>query len=61
MVRLKMTNYNVCTIDYRLGSTTGVDLIKLILSEEYEHMAITLLTGLDNHQVDLTGYRSRRY
>lgn len=51
--RLNDDNYDVCLVDYQLGSTTGVELIKLMLSEDHEDMAIILLTGLDNHEVDL--------
>ena len=50
---LGSADFDVCLVDYQLGSTTGIELIRSILHERSSHMAIILLTGMDNHAVDL--------
>src|SRR5208282_6601903 len=44
--------HDVCLVDYRLGSQTGIELMRTAV-EAGCHAPIILLTGIGGHQVDL--------
>ncbi len=50
---LGSTRFDVCLVDYRLGGITGIELIEMIQTDEHPEMATILLTGVENHDVDL--------
>ena len=53
MVQLDASQFDICLVDYRLGSKTGLDLIKLIHKDGFSKIPTILLTGLDSHDLDL--------
>jgi signal transduction histidine kinase len=46
-------DYDVCLLDYRLGGTTGVEIIRKVLSEGL-NVPMILLTEHSDRQIDLT-------
>lgn len=48
--------YQVCLVDYRLGGSTGLDLIQFVKQNNL-HMPVILLTGQGDQQVDLEAMR----
>ena len=44
--------FDICLIDYRLGKTNGIDLINKMQKEGHADIAVILLTGLDNIEID---------
>lgn len=49
---MKLRNYHLYFVDYRLGAKSGVDLLKDALSHHCEE-PIILLTGKGNYHVDI--------
>jgi signal transduction histidine kinase len=45
--------YDVILVDYRLGSASGVDLIRAAQAD-HPHVPFILLTGYGNYEIDLT-------
>ncbi|WP_020562865.1 hybrid sensor histidine kinase/response regulator [Methylosarcina fibrata] len=52
LVYLK-NDYDVCLLDYRLGRTTGIEIIRKVLSEGL-NVPMILLTEHSDRQIDLT-------
>jgi signal transduction histidine kinase len=46
-------DYDVCLLDYRLGGTTGIEIIRKVLSEGL-NVPMILLTEHSDRQIDLT-------
>jgi len=46
-------SYDICLIDYRLGEQTGLDLVRETIADGYHRAPMILLTGQDDHAVDL--------
>jgi signal transduction histidine kinase len=55
LVHLK-NDYDVCLLDYRLGRTTGIEIIRKVVSEGL-NVPMILLTEYSDPQIDLTAMR----
>src|SRR3989344_6735249 len=49
--------HDVCLLDYRLGSHTGLDLLKQMMADGYR-VPVILLTGYSDANVDREGVKS---
>ncbi len=56
--KLDNQNFDVILVDYMLGEKNGLELIKSITADTFSINAVILLTGLDNHEVDVAATES---
>lgn len=50
---INQNSFDVYLIDYMLGENTGIELTQQITSHSFQVFAVILLTGMDNHKVDI--------
>jgi diguanylate cyclase (GGDEF)-like protein len=49
---LNSADFDICLIDYELGKTNGIDLLNRMQEEGQTDIAVILLTGMDNPEID---------
>lgn len=49
---LNSETFDICLIDYQLGSSNGIDLLNQMQKEGHSDIAVILLTGMDNIEID---------
>lgn len=49
---LNSDSFDICLIDYQLGGTNGIDLLNQMHKEGHSDIAVILLTGMDNFEID---------
>lgn len=55
---IAQSSYDIYLIDYYLGQQNGLDLTKEITSNTFVVNAVILLTGLDDHKIDMEATKS---
>ena len=55
---IAQSSYDIYLIDYYLGQQNGLELTKEITSSTFVVNAVILLTGLDDHKIDLEATKS---
>ena len=49
---LNSETFDICLIDYQLGNTNGIDLLNQMQKDGHSDIAVILLTGMDNLEID---------